>query len=124
MKENKPTVCIKKPANGYLYILDREVIPTIFRNAIILGKVTIEVEASDEEGIEKVEFYLNGNIKFTDYSEPYSWLWNEFAMGSYEMRVIAYDVEGNEAEDRINVIALNFGGAKLEKNWEKSYFLG
>ena len=108
----------------WVSVHDREVIPTIFRNTIILGKVTIEVEASDEEGIEKVEFYLNGNIKFTDYSEPYSWLWNEFAMGSYEMRVIAYDVEGNEAEDRINVIALNFGGAKLEKNWEKSYFLG
>ena len=122
-KENKPTVCIKKPSDGYLYILDREVIPTIFGNTIILGRITIEVGASDEEGIEKVEFYINGNIKFTDYNEPYSWLWNEFAMGSYEIKVIAYDVEGNEAEDRINVIALNFGGAELEKNWEKSYFL-
>ena len=108
LKENKPAVCIKKPADGYLYIFDREVMPTIFGITIILGKITIEVDASDEDGIEKVEFYVGDVIKFTDYDMPYSWLWDEFAIGKHEIKVIVYDNSGNKAEDRMNVIIFNW----------------
>ncbi|HEC86507.1 MAG TPA: hypothetical protein ENI49_01355 [Thermoplasmatales archaeon] len=112
LKGNKPAVYIKKPTDGYLYILDRKVMPTIFGNTIILGRITIEADASDEEGIEKVEFYINGNIRFTDYSEPFSWLWDEFAVGKHVIKVVAYDNKENKAEDKINVIIFNLGGKK------------
>lgn len=41
---------------------------------------------------------------------PFEWLWNEKAIGRDEMKVIAYDNEGNTATDEIEVIIVNFGG--------------
>ena len=101
------SVTIKKPLEGYLYIFDRQIAP-ILGNTLIIGSITIEADARGE--ISKVEFYIDGNIKFTDYDMPYSWLWNEFAIGRHEIKVIAYDNEGNKVEDKINVIIFNLGG--------------
>ena len=104
--EKQPVeVEIRKPKEKYLYIFDREVMP--FFNTVIIGKVNVEVDASDEDGIERVEFYVNDVLKFTDYDEPYQWQWNEFSFGKYEIKVVAHDNEGNKAEDRINVITIN-----------------
>ena len=101
---------IEKPREGYLYGFDREIMPTIFGNTIVLGKITIEVDASDEDGIEKVEFYIDDVLKNTDYDMPYDWLWDEFAFGNHGIKVIAHDKNGNKVEDKINVIIFNFGG--------------
>ena len=63
---NPPTVKITKPEKA-LYIFDRWIIPRIFRLTLIIGKITIEVNAKDEDsGIEKVEFYINDQLKGTD----------------------------------------------------------
>ena len=100
------SIAIKKPLEGYLYIFDRQIAP-ILGNTLIIGPITIEVDARGE--ISKVEFYIDGNLKFTDYDEPYSWLWNEFAIGKHVIKVIAYDNEGNKAEDRIDAMIFNLG---------------
>ena len=72
--------------------------------SVIIGKITIAVDAFDEDGISKVEFYIDDVLRFTDHNEPYSWLWNEFAVGWHEIKVIAYDNKGNKADDRIDVL--------------------
>jgi len=101
-----PYLKIKRPSK-HLYIFDKEVVPTIFGNTIVVGKVTIEIDVHDESGIERVEFYIDDVLKFTDYDEPYSWLWNEFAIGWHVIKVIAYDNSGNKAEDMIKVMVFN-----------------
>ena len=58
--------------------------------------------------ISKVEFYVDGNLKFTDYDMPYLWHWDEFAMGRYEIKVVAYDNSGKKGEDKINVKIFNW----------------
>ena len=103
---------IKKPREGYLYVFDRKIMPTIFGNIIIIGKITIEVGAYGENGIDRVEFYIDGVLKDTDTEYPYEWLWNEFAFGKYEIKVIAYDNAGNIARDEIRVIIFNLGRGK------------
>ena len=77
---------------------------------MIIGPITIEADARGE--ISKVEFYIDDNLKSTDYDKPYSWLWDEFTIGNHEIKVIAYDVEGNEAKDEVKVMIFNFGGEK------------
>jgi len=99
---------IKKPLEGYLYLFDRQIAPTSLGNTLIIGSITVEADARGE--ISKVEFYIDDNLKSTDYEEPYSWLWNEFAIGEHEIKVIAYDSAGNKVEDKINVIIFNLGG--------------
>ncbi|MBC7129170.1 MAG: hypothetical protein H5T45_05515, partial [Thermoplasmatales archaeon] len=99
-----PTVSIIKPRNA-LYIFDREIIPLPM--PIIIGGITVEATASSSIGIAKVEFYIDGALKFTDTSEPYSWTWDERAIGTHEIKVIAYDTTGQQAEERISVFIMN-----------------
>ncbi len=103
----KPLVGIERPGN-YLYVFDKEIVP--LKMPIILGDITVIADAQDEDEIEKVEFYVDNILKSTDYDEPYSWLWSEFAIGKHQIKVIAYDNDGNRAQDEIDVIIFNSGG--------------
>ncbi len=105
--EGNPLVSIERPRN-YLYVFDKETIP--LDAAIIVGKITVTADAFDEDGINKIEFYINGILKYNDTEQPYEWLWNEKAVGKYEIKAIAYDNAGNKAEDKMDVIIFNLGG--------------
>ena len=100
---DEPIIYIEKPEDRYLYIFDKEILPTISGNTIILGKITIKADAFDENGIEKVEFYINDVLKSNDDVEPYLWLWNEYAVGNHEIKVVAYDNASNIASDDITI---------------------
>jgi len=99
-------VTITKPEECCLYIFDRKIIP-ISGNTIILGKITVEVDVYILNDIEKVEFYIDDILKNTDTEALYNWTWNEKAIGRHEIKVIAYDNEGNEAEDKMEVMIFN-----------------
>ncbi|RLF43993.1 MAG: hypothetical protein DRN17_05275, partial [Thermoplasmata archaeon] len=91
-----PSIEFKKPSYGYLYIMGREILP--LKHTIIIGKADIMVDASDEiSDIEKVEFYVDDELKETLTAEPYSWTWNETALFTHTIKVIAYDSAGNKA---------------------------
>ena len=107
--EGKPMIYIERP-RGYLYIFDKEIAP--FKLPIIIGKITVTADAYDEDGISKVEFCINDISKYNDTEQPYQWIWNEKAIGKHEIKVVAYDNEGNKADDRISVVIFNFGGEK------------
>jgi len=101
--QGKPLVSIERPRNR-LYVFDKEIMR--LKIPIIIGKITITAGTFDEDGINRVEFCIDDVLKFIDHDEPYSWLWDEFAIGKHEIKVVAYDNSGNKAEDRINVITL------------------
>ena len=99
-----PTVTIEKPGK-YLYISDREIIPT--GTAIILGNITVSVSAADNlTGIDGIEFYVDDELKATVEGEPYEWLWDERIMGRHTLKAVAYDNAGNTAaaEQRVWII--------------------
>ena len=52
----------------------------------------------------KVEFYIDDKLEYTDTTEPYEWIWNKHAIGKHEIKVVAYDDKGNKADDKIDVI--------------------
>jgi len=43
----------------------------------------------------------------TVVSPPYSWLWDEFAIGWHVIKVIAYDIEGKVVGDEQDVWIFN-----------------
>jgi len=103
-----PTVTIIKPREGYLYIEDREIMSTVFGNTIIIGKITIVVDASNHEsGISKVEFCIDNVLQESVTQQPYAWQWNYLAIGTHLIKVIAYDNAGNSASDEIVVKIFN-----------------
>ena len=101
--EGKPFILIEKPRIGYLYILNQKILPLSPDKSLIIGKITVETDAYDNEGIGRVEFYIDDVLYHSDYDIPYEWTWDEFAMGGHEIKVIAYDVKGNITIDDIMV---------------------
>ena len=104
-----PLAVIEKPKENCLYIFDKEIMPVIFGNTIIIGEITVEINAYDEDDIDRVEFYIDDFLESNDTEYPYEWTWDEKSIGRHELRVIAYDNEGNKAEDKINVVIFNLG---------------
>jgi len=102
-----PIVEITKPEAWFLYININDMFELKFPFIanVIIGKIDIEVGAPDcLYGIDKVEFYIGGELKSTDSTEPYYWTWDEEnVFFTYKIQVIAYDNEGNSVEDSINV---------------------
>jgi hypothetical protein len=101
---------IVRPESGKIYFKNREIMSIIPDLAIIIGKINIEANVMDyKSGMNKVEFYIDDVLLHSDYDIPYEWLWNEFAFGNHEIKVVAYDAEGNKAESNINVVIFNLG---------------
>jgi hypothetical protein len=78
-----PTVSITSPASG----------ATVSRKS----KVTLAVTASDNVGVIRVEFYVNGSLLCTDTASPFGCNWNVPARSgaSYGLQAKAYDAAGN-----------------------------
>jgi len=102
--KNGIAIYIDKPRG--LCIFDKQIFPT--KIAIVIGKVNVEVSVYSKNMIDRVEFYVDDEIKFIDDTPPYKWQWNEFSMGKHEIKVVAYDNEGNNASDKVEVIMFNF----------------
>lgn len=102
--DTPPSMEITKPKNKWLYRDDREIRPIFLRTRII-GPMTIEVNASDESGIQKVEFYINGKLKGNDTTAPYNWTWDEktFFIGIKKIKVVVYDKAGNNNSDERSI---------------------
>ena len=102
-----PEVYITRPLDSYLYVNIQDLIEFqillrfIFISAIIIGKIDIEVNAFDNlSGINRVEFYIDDELKDVDDTKPYSWTWDEkVTFFPYEIKVIAYDNAGNQNSD-------------------------
>ena len=69
---------------------------SIIDPGILEGTVTISADAFDNMGIEKVEFYLDDSLIFTDYSSNYSCTMNTlpYENKSYTLMTKAYDLGG------------------------------
>ncbi len=102
-----PSLDITKPGAGKLYMFDREILPIIGNKAIIIGKITIQADATDSSGIDKVEFYVDGSYKSEDTTSPYEWAWSEKTIGKHTIKVIAYDKAGNKISEEREVFAIN-----------------
>lgn len=66
-------------------------------NSNVKGAVTITASASDDIGVTKVEFYLDGVLLNTDMSAPYSFNWSTLSTpsGSHTLTAKAYDAASN-----------------------------
>jgi hypothetical protein len=76
-----PSTSITSPADG----------------ATVSGTLTVRASASDNTGVTKVEFYLDGVLRSTDATTPYTWRWStsSTASGTHSLTSKAYDAAGN-----------------------------
>ncbi|HVE85548.1 MAG TPA: Ig-like domain-containing protein, partial [Myxococcales bacterium] len=76
-----PTVSITAPTAG----------------STVSGTVTISASASDNVGVSRVEFYVDGGLLSSDTTSPYSASWNTAAAsnGAHTLTAKAFDAAGN-----------------------------
>ncbi|MDP9237375.1 MAG: Ig-like domain-containing protein [Chloroflexota bacterium] len=69
------------------------------------GKVAVAASASDNGGVARVEFYVDGVLYRTDSRAPYSTSWNlrPVTPGSHTVTARAVDVAGNTATDSVTI---------------------
>jgi hypothetical protein len=95
---------ITKPEKA-LYLNNNKVFPLIL-TTIIIGSITVETEVSGSQA-EKVEFYIDDVLEYTDYSEPFNWIWDEQISMKHTIKVKAYDQNKTSVEKSINVWIFN-----------------
>jgi hypothetical protein len=78
-------------------------------NATVSGTVNVTANATDDSGVTKVEFYVDGALKATDTTAPYAFDWNTLSEtpGSHTLKAVAYDVPGLTGSHQIAVNAVN-----------------
>ena len=78
-------------------------------NATVSGALDITASATDNVGVTKVEFYINGALAATDVSNPYSYNWNtaSVANGPVSLMTKAYDAAGNVTSDSRQITVAN-----------------
>ena len=72
------------------------------------GSITIDAAASDADGIAKVEFLQGSTVLTTDTEFPYSFTWNNVAIGNYNLTARATDAVGGiktSAPVNVSVVA-------------------
>ena len=75
----------------------------------VKGTVIVKARATDNVGVTKVEFYVNGVLKKTDKVAPYRYSWDtgSVANGENTLNARAYDKAGNTGEFAVTVTVNN-----------------
>jgi len=97
-----PYITIEKPKLGYLYLFDKELFP-LLKNTIILGKIKIRVVELGASDVEKVLFYIDGNLMESVSNAPFEWLWDDKSFSKHEIEIHVYDENNNINRKTINV---------------------
>lgn len=85
-----PTVSITSPTDG----------------TEIANRVSVNATASDNDGVARVEFYIDGDLRSTDTSSPYSYTWHtqKVSAGPHTIMATAWDAAGLNASHTITVM--------------------
>lgn len=92
-----PSTSITAPSNG----------------ATVSGTTTVSASATDDTGVTRVEFFLDGALASSDTTSPYSFDWNTTtaANGAHSLSTKAYDAAGNTGTSAtVSVTVSNTGG--------------
>ena len=110
-----PTVSIIKPQTHRFYFRNKRLFRRVMPTSFIIGHITIKAEAHDDQGIDRVEFYIDNNlegvISVPEDPSTYIWRYNPRAIlfnHRHKITVYAFDTEGNFDSDTLNVFIINF----------------
>ena len=78
-------------------------------DSTVTGTQAIDITASDDVGVSKVEVWIDDKLLGTDSSAPFSLSWNTTAVtnGSHIIKAIAFDSAGNQGTAQVTVNVKN-----------------
>ncbi|MCP5101847.1 MAG: PEGA domain-containing protein [bacterium] len=93
--DQPPTVSIQSPADA----------------DTVSGTVSIQVNAADDSGVDKVEIYIDDSLIATLTAAPYTYEWDSTAVadGSHTIKATAFDTASQTADAEVTVTVGNGG---------------
>ena len=90
-------------------------IPSFDNYTAMSGITTLTATATDDQGIQRVEFYIDNVLRFTDLKLPYSYDWDTryFDDGRHSLKVRAVDTAGNESFAKSSLTVYQTRGPSL-----------
>jgi len=108
MENEYPQVKIGSPRRGSLYFEDRILKGFKYERTLVINDILINAEVTPGNApVEKVEFYYNGELKYTDTDAPYQWRLNQLSLLRHKITVVVYDELGRTASDEMNIFFIN-----------------
>ncbi len=100
--DQPPVVEISKPGKA-LYFKDKLICS--FPATVIIKSITITINTTDDTGVDHVEVLIDGISKINLTNQPYTYLWEDRTPLKFrhDIKVIAYDDAGNNAEETMQV---------------------
>jgi len=98
----RPGVVFTTPQEKHLYVFGAD--KGAFPVSLIIGKINVEAQVNGVFGtVEKIEFYRNNKLQFTDSEAPYLWTWNKISFLPHTIKIIAYYDAVNTTSNQIKV---------------------
>ena len=92
----KTMVRVVEPERGAIYFGDRKILDTDDYNSVVIGKMMMKVEILTDDKINLVEFYMDGELRGVDATEPYEYRFGKVALFRHHITVLA---EGQSSND-------------------------
>ena len=77
---------------------------------VIIGAITIEINAEDTAGISKAEYYIDDTLKTTTIEEPFDWYMNLKLRRDHTIKIVVYDHAGNTKSESMTATIYNLFG--------------
>lgn len=106
-----PEVWIANPVSGKQHLFGIPLFDTLLKVTRLIGRTNIVVSANDDSKVEKIEFYIDGDLVSTDNEAPYEYtlkrlgLFKSIFFRKHTIRVIAYDDTGKTSTDELEIRA-------------------
>ncbi len=104
----QPQMYIANPRAGRILFNDNLQKTYKYKTPLVIDETNIYAEVKQGKySIEKVEFFYNNKLLFTDTEKPYEFMLNKISIGFHKIKVIAYDTKGNSATDQMKIFFFN-----------------
>lgn len=105
-----PHISIQHPESGKVYFRENKIKlldGLTLQQSILIGQCTFTANASDNDGIEKVELYIDDILIENFTSEPYEFTYknSELIKLKHTIMFKAYDTKGKEASASLDILA-------------------
>jgi len=98
----QPGVVITTPLEKHLYLFGTDI--GAFPTTMVIGKIDVEAQVNGDAGtVQKIEFYKDNTLQFTDTEAPYIWTWNKLSFFRHTIKIIAYYDSVNSTSNQMTV---------------------
>jgi hypothetical protein len=100
-----PGAVFVTPQEKHLYLFGED--KGAFPFTTIVGKIDVEAQVNVFSGtVQKIEFYMDNTLQFTDTEAPYIWIWNKLSFFKHTIKVIAYYNWIDSTSNQISVLKI------------------